>query len=73
MLQRAMLVDTYNLEGEPKEPGEENTKQVEQFLGLVNYHLNFIKDFAAVAVPLYRITGKRAFCWEATQKEDTRK
>lgn len=50
-------------------PTPENTKQVEQFLGLVNYHRVFIKDYAAAAVPLYRITGKHAFCWGVEQQE----
>ena len=49
-------------------PVPKNTKQVEQFLGLVNYHRSFLKDFAALAIPLYRITGKQAFRWEATQQ-----
>ena len=31
----------------------QNTREVEQFLGLVNYHRNFIKGFAEIAVPLY--------------------
>ena len=31
----------------------QNTRKVEQFLGLVNYHRNFIKGFAEIAVPLY--------------------
>ena len=39
------------------------TKEVEQFLGLANYHRVFMKDFARVAGPLYELTGKNAFCW----------
>ena len=49
-------------------PVPKNTKQVEQYLGLVNYHWSFLKDFAALAVPLYRITGKQEFRWEAAQQ-----
>ena len=44
------------------------TKDVERFLGFVNYHRNFIKDLAKLAVPLYAITGKKQFLWGNEQK-----
>ncbi|XP_072176982.1 uncharacterized protein [Diadema setosum] len=50
-------------------PVPRSTKQVEQFLGRVNYHRSFIKNFAAIAVPLYHITGKWEFQWNAEQEE----
>ena len=50
-------------------PVPKNTHEVEQFLGLVNYHRMFIKDFAEIACPLYGITGKREFKWEIEQQE----
>ena len=37
------------------------TKEVERFLGFVNYHRIFIKDLACMAAPLYKLTGKNAF------------
>jgi hypothetical protein len=40
---------------------QENTKQVEQFLGFVNYHRNFIKDYSRIAKPLTEITGNKQF------------
>ena len=49
-------------------PTPTTTKHVEQFLGLVNYHRMFIKDFARVATPLYSITGKQAFRWDEEQQ-----
>ena len=49
-------------------PIPKNTKQVEQFLGLANYHRSFIKDFAKRAVPLYCITGKKQFAWGQEQQ-----
>ncbi len=45
------------------------TKQVEQFLGLVNYHRAFIKGYAKMAVPLYEITGKKKFHWDVEQEQ----
>ena len=50
-------------------PTPRNTREVEQFLGLVNYHRNFIKSFARHAVPLYRLTGKHAFLWHQDHQE----
>ncbi|MCU7901933.1 MAG: DDE-type integrase/transposase/recombinase [Candidatus Thiodiazotropha sp. (ex Lucinoma aequizonata)] len=44
------------------------TKDVERFLGLVNYHRVFIKDFAGLAVPLYQITGKKKYTWGDEQE-----
>ena len=41
-----------------------SSKDVERFLVLANYHRAFIRDFARIAVPLYRITGKKEFVWE---------
>jgi hypothetical protein len=45
-------------------PQPMNTKAVEQFLGLMNYHRNFIKDYALLAAPLYELTGKNPFHWQ---------
>ena len=42
-------------------------KDVERFMGLVNYHRRFIKDFSKIAVPLYAVTGKHQFVWEPEQ------
>ena len=47
----------------------ENTKQVEQFLGFVNYHGNFIKDYSRIAKPLTEITGKKQFYWNSEQEQ----
>eukprot|EP00116_Pleurobrachia_bachei_P010857 sb/3471119/ len=43
-----------------------SVKQVQKFLGMVNYHRNFIKNFAGLASPLYDLTGNtksREFRW----------
>ncbi len=32
----------------------------ESFLGFTNYHRNFIRDFAGIAAPLYRLMGPKA-------------
>ena len=40
---------------------------VERFLGLANYHRTFDKEFAGIAFPLYRVTGKQ-FKWDEEQQ-----
>ena len=40
--------------------------EVQQFLGLANYYRRFVRDFAAKAKPLHRLTEKRLpFKWTA--------
>jgi transposase InsO family protein len=45
-----------------------NKQQVQQFLGFVNYHRAFISDFANIAIPLYKLTGKEEFIWGDDQQ-----
>ena len=45
-------------------PVPSNAKEVERFLGLVNYHRIFLKGFAETVGPLYGLTGKNTFIWE---------
>ena len=56
-------IETVQNWSEPK-----NSKEVERFLGLVNYHRSFIKNYAEIARPLYQITGKKEFKWEENEK-----
>ena len=45
-------------------------KEVESFLGFANYHRNHIKDYAAMAGPLYQLTGPKAeFHWDDIHQE----
>ena len=42
-----------------------NIKDVQKFLGLVNYYRQFVKDFAMIAKPLYETTRKdKKWNWE---------
>ena len=45
-------------------PEPQSTQEVQQFLGLASYYRQFVKNFAEVARPLYRLSEKsRAFHW----------
>lgn len=47
-----------------KWPIPRNRKDVESFLGYIHYHIEHIKDYAALASPLYDLTkSKRTFVW----------
>ncbi len=41
-------------------PTPTSQKEVQQFLGLASYYRRFVKDFAAIAKPLYQLTEKTA-------------
>ena len=43
-------------------------REVEAFLGFVNYHREHIIGFAGTAQPLYQITGKGDFHWDEEQQ-----
>ena len=45
-------------------PTPTSRREVQQFLGLANYYRRFVKDFAAIAKPLHRLTEKTVkFKW----------
>ena len=47
-------------------PVPSSTKEIQSFLGFASYYRRFIKDFAAIANPLHRLTEKGAqFKWTA--------
>ena len=50
-------------------PEPQNSKEVERFLGLVNYHRSFIENYAEKARPLYQITSKNKFKWDNEEQK----
>ena len=51
-------------------PTPKTTAHIRSFLGLVNYYRRFIKDFAAMALPLTSLTGKGVdFEWGESQQQ----
>ena len=51
-------------------PVPKSVKEVEQFLGFVNYHREHIQDFAKLTSVLYKLTGSHAtFYWGEPEQE----
>ena len=44
-------------------------KEVEQFLGLANFHRMFIPDFSKISEPLSRLLKKKSFHWDEPQQQ----
>ena len=40
-------------------PVPRSVKDVQKFLGLVNYYRQFVKDFAKITKPLHKMTRKK--------------
>jgi hypothetical protein len=41
-----------------------NAKNVQKFLGFVNYYRKYIKDLGSIAAPLYKLaSNKNEFIW----------
>lgn len=52
----------------------ENKEAVRSFLGMAGYLDNFIKDYAAIATPLYQLTRKETnFYWGKQEEEAFKK
>ena len=50
-------------------PIPKNLKELQKFVGLLNYYRRFIKDFSKIAKPLHALTGKTPWIWEGEQQE----
>ena len=64
-----LAVDPKKIEAVISWPVPTNKRDVESFLGFVNYHRHHIKNYANLAAPLYHITGKIVeFEWGESQQ-----
>lgn len=53
------------LEAVKEWPVPTNVKELQSFLGFMNYHRNHIHNFAQVAADLYALVHAESFCWRS--------
>jgi len=62
-------MDPVKVEGVAKWPVPRSKKEVQQFVGFINFYRRFIQDFSHIARPLYDITGNTPWRWEEPQQK----
>ena len=50
-------------------PEPKNKKELQQFLGFVNFYRRFVEGFAKIAKPLAKLTGKEQWEWTEEQQK----
>ena len=51
-------------------PLPKNKKELQQFLGFVNYHRSFVPGLAGICAPLYQLTGQKVtWAWDGRHTE----
>ena len=64
-----LQMDPEKVSGILKWPQPHNVKKVQSFLGFCNFYCRFIKDYSAIARPLFDLTWKDTpFIWEPSQQ-----
>ena len=58
-------MDAVKVEGVSNWPTPRMKKELQQFLGFVNFYWWFIRDFASIAKPLHALTGKKLWTWDS--------
>ena len=65
-----VAVNPDNITKVKKWPIPQSVKDVEKFLGFVNYHRDHIQDYAGLTSILYKLTGSKAtFEWQESHQE----
>ena len=63
-------IDDKHIEDAKSWPTPRNVRELQVFLGLMNYHRTFIKDFATLSKKLYPLTSdKNAFEWTEVHQD----
>ena len=61
------------LEAVKQWPVPTNVKELQSFLGFMNYHRNHIRDFAQVSADLYALIHAEYFNWRSRHQASVRK
>jgi len=63
-------IEMEKVQGVVEWPVPKSIKDVQKFLGLVNYYRQFIKDFAKIVRPLHEMTRKKIkWSWREKQQK----
>jgi hypothetical protein len=66
---RGMEMDQHKVDAVRDWPQLRSAKDIQQFLGLTGYYRKFVKGYAELALPLYRLLGKKVpFVWDQPQQ-----
>ena len=62
-------MDPKKVEAVTSWPTPQNKKDVQQFLGFVNFYCRFVRNFARLATPLNRLCGSSPWVWSSTEQD----
>jgi len=68
-LEGAVEMDPVKVAGVAEWPTPKSKKEVQQFLGFVNFYQRFIQDFSHHARPLFDVTRGSEWRWGREQQE----
>jgi hypothetical protein len=66
--QNSVAMDQEKVDGVTAWKPPRNKKELQTFLGFINFYRRFIKDFAKIAHPLHKLTGNHEWKWEDEQQ-----
>jgi hypothetical protein len=69
----SVRMDPVKVKGIMEWPEPKNVKEVQSFLGFVNFYRKFVLGYSEVAKPLTALTGKKDWTWGDDQREAFKK
>ncbi len=67
--QKGMRMDPNKVKAIKEWPNPTSKRELQQFLGFVNFYRRFVKGFAKIAKNLTKLTGKVEWVWTHLQQE----
>ena len=67
--QKGIRMDPGKVKAVTDWPVPKTKRELQQFLGFVNFYRRFVKGFAGIAKPLTKLTGKDPWSWTQFQQE----
>ncbi|KAF8660114.1 hypothetical protein AX14_007459 [Amanita brunnescens Koide BX004] len=67
--QKGIRMDPGKVKAVTDWPTPRTKRELQQFLGFVNFYRRFVKGFAGIAKPLTKLTGKEPWNWTQFQQE----